>query len=638
MGIMASATGRRLARPLLLAALGVGAVGAANAFEWQVNDSYWSLSGYGRQYLTWNLEDSSFPRGDDQFDMRMFRTQVRGDIFGRNLFQLPAGGVDFFMGVRLVYEKETDFQDRLANDSFTNPAGDPAEFGKLFAPYSAGGGNAIGAVRYGAFNALNGSGENLVPRINAAAPGTFAPQAFLQRGDYTDYYEWYQFPVRELYLDIPITSRLKARVGKQLVVWGDTDFFTVSDSMHGIDFSWGVFGEGAELEELRKPLFLANFEFQVPEADGALQVVVRPPGVDRDEDIGNTFDIFGGRNANHENKGIDFTNFLNLNYKHSEGDVDSDVTGGARWSGRWRDFGYAFQYLHTFNQEPMVNTCTAGPNCFWSNAGFAPVMRTPLGGDQPVPDSKQLVAPVPFAPIAGGLYLGDIIYPIVDTVGMNANAYVPFLDAVFATEFAYIFDKPYQTGSLRNPTCQFVFCGLAGILEKDTVKFSMRLDWQAQWTQRAPLGKIPVIGTHRPSFITVTVFDSWLPGFDKDDDIVAFVGNADKLKEHQPLGTLIMSMPYFNDRMTVGLAAGMDLASFGNGFLIPSVDVAYGDHWRLKMEWDFLFNDDYAIGGEARRPPNLTEPFSTRGQGSRQSLFGINEGNSAFQMRLTYLF
>lgn len=638
----AAAKMRAVARPVLAAALAAGFSGTAGAFEWKTGDTYWTLSGYGRQYMAWNMEDSSFPRGDDAMDMRLNRTQVRGDFFGRNLFSLPAGGVDVFMSARLVFEQETDFQDRLANDVFRNPAGNPSDFGKLFAPYSGGGGNAIGALRFGAFNARNGEGANIVPNVNGAAPGTFNPAAFLQTGDYTSFYESYQFPVRELYADVPITDRLKLRIGKQLVVWGDTDFFVAGDVMHGFDFSWGIFGEGAELEEVRKPLFLANFEFQVPEADGSLQVVIRPPGIDRDEDIGSTFDIYGGRNANHENKGIDFINFLNMNYDHSEGDVDSDVTGGIRWSGRWSEFSYAFQWAHTFNQEPMVNACTAGPNCFWANAGFAPAMRTPLGGDQPNPTAKQLSAPVPFSPFLpnGFLYLGDIIYPVVDTFGLNANVYVPFLDAVFATEMAYTVDKPYNTGSLINPTCAFVFCGLAGIIEKDTLKFSMRLDWQAQWTQRAPLGKIPLIGTHRPSFITVTVFDTWLPGYDKADDIVAFVGNADKLKEHQPIATLIMSMPYFNDRLTVGLAAGMDLASAGNGFVIPSMTVAYGDHWRIAAEADFIFNDDYQIGGEARNAAvgNAFEPFSTRGQGSRNTLFGIFEGSSAFQIKATYLF
>jgi len=665
MSILASAAGRRLLRPLLSLGLAVVVAAPAGAVDWKVGDSYWSVSGYLRQYLSFNIEDGgAFPRGDYGGDLSMSRQQVRADVFASNLVQLPAGGVDLFMSVRLVNEQETDYQDALANSFFSSPAGRTAELNRFLAVPENAAGNAPLALRFGAFNALNGDGANVVPAVNAAAAaagdpltalgvttGVFAPGSFHQVGDYTDYYRWYQFPVRELYLDIPITKRLKLRFGKQQVAWGDTDFFVASDLMHGFDFSWRSIWEGGELEELRKPLWLANFQLQVPEVNGSLQVVVRPPGLDRDEDVGNTFDIFGGRWANVENKGLDFVNFLNLNYEHDEGDVDSDVTGGVRWSARWRDFNYSLQYLHTFNQEPIVNPCTAnvagapGVGCFWSNFGLAPFMREPLGGDQPTPGPVQARAScLPLGPVAGGplppgfCYLGDIIYPVVDTVGMNANVYVPFLDAVFATEVAYTFDKPFVTGSLRNPTCQFVFCGLAGVIEKDILRWSVRLDWQAQWTQRAPLGKIPLIGTHRPSFITVTLFDTWIPDFDKDDDIVFLVGNAMKQREHSTLATVIMSLPYFNDRMTVGLTGGFDLTYLGNGFFIPSVDFVYGNHWRLRLEADIAFSDGNRTGSEFNFPPNQVEPGSTRGQGNTTSLFGILEGSNQFLMKLSYLF
>ena len=610
---------------------------AAPGVEWQLGPSQWSLTGYLRQYVSWNLEDPEFPRTNNAGEISMLRTQLRADLVVDDLLRLPAGRVSLFASLRLVDERQTDYQDELAQQPLRFRSS--AEFSTALA--------ATDFLRFGAFNAINGSDENLVPELNAQGAG-LPPGAFLNTGDYTDYYENYQFPLRELYLDIPVTKRVSLRIGKQQVVWGDTDFFVGSDLMHGFDQSWRSVFEGNQLEELRKPNFLINLQWQVPKFKGSVQTIVRPPGIDREEDIGNSLDLFGGRWAGKPNLGLDFLNFTNFNYHHAEGDID-DVTGGLRWSGRWREFKYAFQWLHTFNQEPMLNPCTAGPNCFWANTMvpdpasgfttpilFSDTMRAPLGGEQPQPGPVQLRNP------AGGLYLGEIIYPIRDTIGFNTDVYVNWLDAVFAAEVAYTIDKPFHTGSLgrqsKNATCDFVLCGFAGLIEKDIIRWTFRLDWQARWTQRPPLGKLPFIGSHRPAFLTLQIFDTQIINFKKDNDIVQLVGLAKRAKRHQPLITSILSMPYFNDRMTFGLVVGVDGADLRNGFLIPSLDLVRGDHWRVRLEADLIWDDGSRVGGERSTPPNLNEPGSTRGQGRDASLFSLLDGADQFLIKVSYQF
>jgi hypothetical protein len=98
--------------------------------------------------------------------------------------------------------------------------------------------------------------------------------------------------LREWYADLQLGKRTSLRLGKQQVVWGRTDFFRGLDIIHGFDFTWRSFLE-VENEILRKPLILANAQIQVPEANGTLQLILRP-GIDSEEDIGNTYDLRGG--------------------------------------------------------------------------------------------------------------------------------------------------------------------------------------------------------------------------------------------------------------------------------------------------------------------------------------------------------
>jgi len=378
--------------------------------------------------------------------------------------------------------------------------------------------------------------------------------------------------IREAVFTINPTKNIAVNFGKQQVAWGETDFFTGLDIIHGFDYSWRSFVE-VENEEIRKPLIMLNTVIQMPSLGGALQLLVRP-GWDEDEDIGTTYDLFGGRWANQPNKGVDFLRGFGIkyNYDHKEGDTD-DVTYGARWSGVWGDFNYSLAYLTGFNTDPVVN--------------FA---GNPYKGD----------ADTMFA---------EFIYPEVETVGLTLSTYSDMTDAVWSAEFAYTKDKPYNFGS------DFFLPGFAGIVEKDVLRSMIRMDKQMDLSG--------VLGTSRPSLVSIQVFDTWLTGFDEDDDIVDLAGYAAKKKEHSTVITLMMLNYYNYDRIKPELAAGYDL-SYGGGFVIPSINFAYGDHWRVRVEADIFFDD-----GD-------TDPS---GNGSDETnLFGYYSNNDQLSVRITYQF
>lgn len=346
--------------------------------------------------------------------------------------------------------------------------------------------------------------------------------------------------LREFFVDVNPTDRLHLRLGKQQVVWGETDFFHLTDLIHGFDFRWRSFLE-RENDEVRKPLILLNAKFDVPEADGSLQVVVRP-GWDRDRDIGNTYDLSGGRWALQPNKGVDFLapGALTYDYRHPDANT-KDVTGGVRWSGIAGPVNYSLSYLKTFNPNPVVNSA------------FVPFGKAPTGA------------------------LGDFIFPKIDVIGASMSGEVPAIDAVLNGEIAYQNKVPYNVGS------NFfggALPGFGGIMRKNAVVSSIRLDKQLRLQ--------PYLGTSAPSFFSIQVFDTWIQNYKRADDLVALVGYGAPVKEHTTILSGFITFSYSHGNINPQLAFGTDLSS-GDAFLIPSVEFKWGNHWRLLVEADLFF-------------------------------------------------
>ena len=86
-----------------------------------------------------------------------------------------------------------------------------------------------------------------------------------QTGDLMDEYNVSE--LREFYAEFSPIDRVQFRLGKQQIVWGETDFFQAMDIVQGFDYTWRSFLEG-ENEDYRKPLILANAMIQIPEANG----------------------------------------------------------------------------------------------------------------------------------------------------------------------------------------------------------------------------------------------------------------------------------------------------------------------------------------------------------------------------------
>lgn len=343
--------------------------------------------------------------------------------------------------------------------------------------------------------------------------------------------------LREFYFDTDIGDRLKLRVGKQQIVWGETDFFHPSDVIHGFDYRWRQFYE-PESDELRKPLILLNGKVDVPELSGNLQLLVRP-GLDRKKDIGNSYDLYGGRWMPQPFRGTDFIALLPYDHEHPAGDY-KDVTGGLRWTGRNDTLNYSFSWVKTFQGDPVISPYTH------------PYMK----------------------PVSGTL--GNFIFPKISVTSGSFSTEVQSIDAVLNGEVALQKGNLFNTSTIPGETTLF---GFGPVIQKDVVKTTLRIDKQLRLQDW--------LGTNQASFASIQLFDSWIKNFNRADAVVAFGGYPALMKEHDTILTGFIVLNYMNSKLNPMLAVGKNLST-GDAFAIPSITYLHGDKWRFNVEADFF--------------------------------------------------
>ena len=478
------------------------------------------LNGYLRTYLSMNLGNPPETRKNDRWDISMARgaLQLEGSLSKGDI-------ISFYAVARAYGEVRTPYLKRLSR---------------------------LGAGE-------DESGGNLMDNYQGV--------------DLREFYA--AFDLKELG---KWGERVNFRVGKQQIIWGETDFFQAMDLLQGFDFTWRSFLEG-ENEDLRKPLIFVNAVIQIPELNGNLQLVLRP-GVDREEDIGTTYDLFGGRWANQPNKGVNFLPLVPYNYEHRSGDIE-DPTWGIRWSGAIANIGYSLAYLRVFGPDPAVNSA------------FVPYKSIPKGS------------------------LGEFIYPKKDLFGFTANyAVAPPIDAVFSTEIAYTKDNFFNVGT---DFLGGALPGFGGIKKKDTLRLMLRMDKNLYFLK--PLTATP-FNEERSPWFSVQIFDTCILNYKKSDDIVDLAGYGARKRKHSAIITAILNQSYMSDRLKPGIAGGYDL-SYGGWFIIPSLTYIVGDHWRFNAELDLFFPDNSKRPGEVE---------------SGTHMFGYFKNNNQLFMRATYQF
>jgi len=385
--------------------------------------------------------------------------------------------------------------------------------------------------------------------------------------------------LREFWGEFKLGDRTTIKIGRQQIVWGESDFFHAMDLVHGYDLSWRLFFEG-ENEEWRKPLWLISAKVNVPEANGQVHAFVRP-ALDSCRNIGNTYDIQGGRWFFQPYRGFDLTAVTEHDCDHPDGDYKK-TTGGIRWSGEWGPVNYSLAYLRTFSADPVANSA------------LAPYMKAPKG------------------PVF------DLINPEIEVLGATVSGYSEAIDSVLSAEVAFTKDQPFNvgTGAFLAPNVPGnVGIGLGGVKKKDTLTVMLRADKNLHFEN--------LLGTSRPSFSSAQLFNTQVLNFKDSDDLVRLFAYGNRLTEHNTILTAFTVLNYKNDTINPGFAVGFDL-THGGGFAIPSVTLQLSEAWLAKVEADIFWS-----GNKSNKTQFSNEP---------SHLFGYFDKASQLVFRVTRQF
>ena len=424
------------------------------------------------------------------------------------------------------------------------------------------------------------------------------------------------FDFREFWVEAPIGDRTTVKIGRQQIVWGESDFFHAMDVVHGYDLSWRLFFEG-ENEEWRKPLILISTKIRIPEADGMLAAYIRP-GWDRCQDIGNTYDVNGGRWFFNPYRGYTLETTTKKDCSQENWD-ESNIGGGIRWQGEAFDLSYSIAYLHANSADPVANP---NPNVTGNSTGYK--------GSQ----------------VQGSIF--DRIHPEIDVIGVTLSGYSAMMDAVVSTEVAYTFNQPFNQGLggffgynsdpvtgagfdanlTANPCPEGSLgsasgggvnlsqgVGLCGIKTKGVINSMLRIDKNLKLED--------VLGTTRPSFSSIQLFDQWVMDWKDSEQLVRLFAYGSPLKEHNTILTAFTVLNYMNDKINPSFVVGFDINN-GGGFAIPAVAFTLNDNWVGKVEADIFWS-----GGRTENAQFSNE---------RSQLFGYFEKSSQLVFRLTRQF
>lgn len=243
--------------------------------------------------------------------------------------------------------------------------------------------------------------------------------------------------LREFYVDVDFESiPLSLRIGRQQIVWGETDFFRLLDRVNPLDLTWHLQQEIEVLngwERLRIPLWMLKWNYSLPDLGPLTDAYLEGywnPGFWRPARRGflPTYpwslpltDPFSNAFPNGLARGTKL--FLQGDYSRS---IAENSQVGLRLSGYMAGFDVTFAYMWQR---------WAGDD--GSNAALVRALSDPAEAN---------------AAIAEGKLPAEFIAPYTHNVGFSASYLEEdFTEAIFRTEMLYVFGIPFQDGDKPSP-------------------------------------------------------------------------------------------------------------------------------------------------------------------------------------------
>lgn len=328
--------------------------------------------------------------------------------------------------------------------------------------------------------------------------------------------------LRELYADWDI-GNWHARVGKQQIVWGESDLLRMADIINPLDMSWHYVLPVSGWEDIRIPMWAIDLSYAFPAS---------PHG---------------------------YT--IELVYLPGAFDNGWQPTKLAPAGANWAPIGYP-QYMLDDIRDSIPGRSIS------SNSSFGGRLKARFGDwdlslfdyysreDLPVFEEDWL--PTLFG---GGTRLFQ--YKYANKIGATFNVDVNKLKTVFRGECAYTMDAPF------NPVPS-LYGTLPGfrtpIFEKDTFAYMLGFDRPTM---------IDWLNLGRSFFISMQIFQKYIldstgelfTGFDQDSSMTQI--------------TLIVNTGYWNDTLLPGVAVAVN--PDGETLVQPQIEYIYKTNWRFTI-------------------------------------------------------
>ena len=418
----------------------------------------------------------------------------------------------------------------------------------------------------------------------------------------------YENTLREGYVDLDFSQvPLHLRIGRQQIVWGETDFFRMLDRVNALDLTWHLVWETEGQhgwDQLRIPYWMVKYLWDLPNLGPVTETFLEGYWNPGDwVPAKRRFEPYSVWSIPFQDplQGI-FPNGLERSTIFRQGDYSRNPADNSQVGVRVGGLvGGVQMTLNYFYQR-------------WAGDD-----ATPAAIFQADPDPASATAA-----IAAGIFPAQYIAPYVNTVGFSANYFDDFTGAVFKTETIYDFGVPFSNADDPSPVLPTTLFGVAkrdmwkGMIGVDRPTWIRPINRTATWLLLGQMFWHHIIDN--PTFI---------PDVQK-----GFVGPSGP-----PLAPLAPNGKPLDEVRDWELLFSLAATSFyAGGTFVPQISYVLDplNSFNMLVFWsfDYYVTNDLIVNLAQRYFINTTESPVYEPWG----LAGFNRGRSETQLRLTWQF
>lgn len=420
--------------------------------------------------------------------------------------------------------------------------------------------------------------------------------------------------LREAYIDIDFASiPLSLRLGRQQIVWGETDNFRLLDRVNALDLTWHLQQEidvGRGWDQLRIPYWMIKWLWRLedfgPVSNAFLEGFWNPgdwyPNKRR-------FLPYSPWSLPLENP-IPFPNLERGTTLFRQGDYTRNPAENSQVGVRFSGFAAGINFTIAYMYQRWAGD--DGSNTAFVRADLDPVTATEALANNTLP----------------AWYTA----PYVHVIGASANYFDEWSEAVLKTEMVYIMGTPWADGDKRSPVLPDLLFGVSkrdmwqGMIGFDRPTWIRFLNPNATWL---------ILG----QFFWHYLIDNERPVGDQ----IGFVGNLSPTmpligRDGGPCVNFVRCKAVDRVRdweMLMTLAA---TSFYMGGSLVPQITYVLDpvNSFNQEVAWslDYYVTPDFIVNVAQKYYINTTEApvYETWG------VAGVNRGRSETQLRFTYQF